>query len=192
MTDNDDNVPTLVMFGCAAVVTVLAVVADVALVTTPLTLAPATALAVVAKATAPDTLAPATAFAVAANVTSPLTLAPATAFAVVANVAKVAVGTAPVIFAPGILVNPSPRPMNVPLPPAIVMLPAFVIRSLLVFKFPLNINELKVPTDVMFGCAIVVRLPPNIPADTPPAAIIEPGVFKLPVVLLNVNPVLPA
>ena len=72
------------------------------------------------------------------------------------------------------------------------MLPAFVIRSLLVFKFPLNINDVNVPTDEMFGCAIVVRLPPTIPADIPPATSIEPGTFKLPVVLLNVNPVLPA
>ena len=51
-----DNVPTLVILGCAAVVTVPAVVADD---TVPDTLAPATALAVVANDTAPVTLAPA-------------------------------------------------------------------------------------------------------------------------------------
>ena len=50
------KVPTDVMFPCAAVVTVPAVVA---LDTVPLTLAPATALAVVANDTAPDTFAPA-------------------------------------------------------------------------------------------------------------------------------------
>jgi len=61
------SVLTEVMFGCAAVVTVPAVVAvvadpavvaDVALATVPLTLAPATAFAVVANVTAPETLAP--------------------------------------------------------------------------------------------------------------------------------------
>ena len=47
VTDNALNVPTLVIFGCAAVVTVPAVVALVALVangTVPVTLAPAIAL----------------------------------------------------------------------------------------------------------------------------------------------------
>ena len=63
------------MLGCAAVVTVPAVLANG---TVPDTFAPATAFAVVAKLTAPDTLAPATALAVAANVTSPVTLAPTT------------------------------------------------------------------------------------------------------------------
>ena len=57
------NVPTEVIFGCAAVVTVPAVVA---VETAPDTLAPATEFAVVANDTAPDTLAPATAFAVVA------------------------------------------------------------------------------------------------------------------------------
>ena len=64
------SVLTEVMFGCAAVVTVPAVVAvvadpavvadvaDVALATVPLTLAPATAFAVVANVTAPETFAP--------------------------------------------------------------------------------------------------------------------------------------
>ena len=69
----DVNVPTLVIFGCAFVVTVPAVVASE---TEPETLAPATELATVAYATAPETLAPATAFAVAAYDTSPVTLAP--------------------------------------------------------------------------------------------------------------------
>jgi hypothetical protein len=75
-----------------------------------------------------------------------------------AVVAKVAKGTS-LTFAPGILVNPPPSPINVPVPPDIVMLPAFVIRSLLVFKFPLKINVVNVPTEVMFGCAAVVKEP---------------------------------
>jgi hypothetical protein len=55
LTTNPVSVPTLVMFGCAFVVTVPAVVAlpdvsaYVAFATAPETLAPATALAVVAK-----------------------------------------------------------------------------------------------------------------------------------------------
>ena len=118
-------------------------------------------------------------------------LAPATALAVVAVVAKVAKGTS-LTFAPLILVNPPPSPINVPVPPDIVMLPAFVIRSLLVFKFPLNINPVNVPTDEILGWSTVVRLPPTIPADIAPTTSIEPGTFKLPVVLLYVNPVLPA
>ena len=118
-------------------------------------------------------------------------LAPATALAVVAVVAKVANGTS-LTFAPLILVNPPPSPINVPVPPDIVMLPAFVIRSLLVFKFPLNINPVNVPTDEILGWSTVVRLPPTIPADIAPTTSIEPGTFKLPVVLLYVNPVLPA
>ena len=68
--------------------TALAVVAKVASDTAPDTLAPATALAVVANVTAPDTLAPATALAVVANVTAPVTLAPATALAESATVAE--------------------------------------------------------------------------------------------------------
>ena len=113
LTPKPVNVPTDVMFACAAPdtepatearatvpetlapATAFAVAANV---TSPVTFAPATALALVAsaarvaKATVPETLAPATALAVAANVTSPLTLAPATAFA---DVALVANATAP-------------------------------------------------------------------------------------------------
>ena len=83
LTPKPVNVPTDVMFACAAPDTVPATEARG---TVPLTLAPATAFAVAANVTSPDTLAPATAFAVAANVTSPETFAPATAFAVAANV----------------------------------------------------------------------------------------------------------
>ena len=54
------NVPTEVMFGCAAVVTVPAVIAVVAVVALP------AVVANVALATAPTTLAPATEFAVSA------------------------------------------------------------------------------------------------------------------------------
>jgi hypothetical protein len=65
-TVNPVNVPTEVMFGCAAVVTVAAVVAVVALLTVPVTFPPATEFAVAANATSPDTLLPDTAFAVVA------------------------------------------------------------------------------------------------------------------------------
>ena len=63
------------MFGCAAVVTVPAVLANG---TVPDTFAPATAFAVVANATAPDTFAPATEFATVEKPTAPVTLAPTT------------------------------------------------------------------------------------------------------------------
>jgi hypothetical protein len=46
------------MFGCAAVVTVCAVVAFVAFVTSPLTFAPSTAFAVAANDTSPVTFPP--------------------------------------------------------------------------------------------------------------------------------------
>ena len=78
------------------------------------------------------------------------------------------------------------------MPADISILPALVIMSEFVFKVPPKINDVNVPTDEMFGCAVVVRLPPIIPADIPPVTSTEPGTFKLPVVLLNVNPVLPA
>ena len=70
VTLNELSVPTLVIFGCAAVVTVPAVVALVAVVALP------AFVAYVALATVPETLAPATAFAVVAYATAPLTLDP--------------------------------------------------------------------------------------------------------------------
>ena len=72
------------------------------------------------------------------------------------------------------------------------MLPALVIISELVFKVPPKINDVKVPSDVMFGWALVTRLPPIVVPDTLLAPIMLPGISKFPVVLLNVNPVLPA
>ena len=48
------------------------------------------------------------------------------------------------------------------------------------FKVPPKINEVKVPTLVMFGCAAVDNGP------------LITGAVKVPVVLVNVNPVLPA
>ena len=67
LTSNPVKVPTDVMFPCAAVVTVCAVVAVVADDTAPTTLLPDTLFATAANPTSPDTLPPATAFAVAAN-----------------------------------------------------------------------------------------------------------------------------
>ena len=97
-TVSDVKVPVDVILGCAAVVTVPAVVA---------------------KATVPLTFAPATALAVAANVTCPLTLAPATALAVVAY------ATAPVTFAPVIALKFAPFPATyVKTPPVPNTLPA--------------------------------------------------------------------
>ena len=84
------------------------------------------------------------------------------------------------ILAPGRLDNPPPSPLNVPVPADISILPALVIISELVFKVPPKINEVKVPTLVMFGCAAVDNGP------------LITGAVKVPVVLVNVNPVLPA
>ena len=188
VTDNEVKVPTLVMFDCAADDTV---VATVAVDTAPVTLLPATLFAVPAKLTSPDTFAPATEFATCAKGTSPLTLAPATAFAVVAVVANVAKGTS-LTFAPVIFVKPAPLPLNDPVPADISILPALVITSEFVFKVPPKINEVKVPTLVIFGCALVTRLPASVAPDTALVTAKLPGIATLPDVLLNVNPVLPA
>ena len=162
-TVSDVKVPVDVILGCAAVVTVPAVVAKA---TVPLTFAPATALAVAANVTSPDTLAPATAFAVAANVTSPLTFAPATAFAVAViatcpltlapatALAVVAYATAPVTFAPVIALKFAPSPATyVKTPPVPNTLPAEAL--------PVTDNADNVPTLVIFGCAAVVTVPAN-------------------------------
>ena len=126
---NEVKIPTEVMFACAAVVTVPAEVANVALATVPLTLAPATALAVaavvadvavaalvakVALATVPLTLAPATELAVAAVVAEP------------ALVAKVALATVPITLAPVIELRPDPLPTK----NGAVTLPVVVIGML--------------------------------------------------------------
>ena len=138
LTPNPVSVPTEVMFGCAAVVTVPAVVAVVALETVPDTFDPATELATAAKPTSPDTFAPATAFAVAAKLTSPETLAPATAFAVAA------LDTSPVTLAPVIAVSAEPLPLtDVKSPAVALMLPAEAL--------PDTVNEERVPTLVIFG-----------------------------------------
>ena len=83
--------------------------------------------------TCPLTLPPATALAVAAKDTCPLTFAPATAFAVVAN------DTAPVTLLPTIALSPLPLPVNtpvlavnagavtVPLTPKLVNVPTLVM-----------------------------------------------------------------
>jgi len=123
---------------------------------------------------APDTFAKATAFAVAALDTSPLTFAPATLFAVAAN------ATSPVTFAPVIADKPEALPLNIPVPPAISMLPALVVIFALEFKLPYKINDVKAPTLVIFGCAAVVNVPANLEA------------VNVPVVLLNVKLALPA
>ena len=66
--------------------------------------------------------------------------------------ALVANGTVPVTLAPTILDNPPPSPVN---------RPVFAVNAGAVIR-PLTPNELKVPKDVTFGCAAVVKLPVNV------------------------------
>ena len=123
VTVTEVNVPTEVMFGCAAVVTVPAVVAEVAVVAVP------ALVAKVALATVPVTLAPVI---LDSPDPMPLMLAPvmlpvelnevniptevmlgcAAVVTVPAVVADVANGTVPVTLAPGIAVSPAPDPLN--------------------------------------------------------------------------------
>ena len=72
------------------------------------------------------------------------------------------------------------------------MLPALVIRSLLVLRLPLKIKPVNVPILVMFGCAFVNKLPSSVVPDTALVTAKLPGIATLPDVLLNVSPVLPA
>jgi hypothetical protein len=57
-----------------------------------------------------------------------------------AEVAKLALGTAPVTFAPGILFNPLAFPTNLP-----------DTETLLAVILPDTLREVNVPTDVMLG-----------------------------------------
>ncbi len=155
------KVPTLVILGCAAVVTVPAVVALVALValdTVPVTLAPAIALrplplpvnipvlavnatAVTVPLTPSDVRVPTLViFGWAAVVTVP---------AVVALVALVALATVPVTFAPAIALRPEPLPVNTP----VLAVNAEAVTV------PLTPSDVRVPTEVILGCAAVVTVP---------------------------------
>jgi len=195
---------------------VVANVASDAEPTVPETLAPATAFAVVANATAPETLAPATAFAEAAMVAleanplraptnvvaanDPLAIlavytelayaiavpeielencaytTPVVTVVIESYVATFASGTVPVTLAPAIADNPDPLPVNTPVL-AVNATPVVV---------PLTPKLVKVPTEVMFGCAAVV----TVPAVVAEVALVASG--TVPVTLapgIDVNPV---
>ena len=163
VTANDVNVPTEVIFGCALVVTVPAVVAEpaevanVAFATVPDTLAPATALAVVANDTAPVTLAPAIAlkplplpvntpvFAVIlAAVILPFTLRP------VSVPTEVMLGCAAVVTVPAVVAEPAlvAAPLNAPtkVVAVIELLDKFALIPVLMtaLEFPLALEVVNV------------------------------------------------
>jgi len=153
LTPNALNVPTDVMFACAAPDTVPATEASA---TVPETLPPATEFATSANGTSPETLAPATALAdvaLVANATAPDTFPPATAFAVAAN------ATSPVTFPPAIDDKLAPSPDTyVKTPPVPLVLPDVM--------FPVTANAPNVPTEVMLVCDAVPNVPFNVVAVT--------------------------
>ena len=148
---NDVSVPTLVMLPWAAVVTVPAVVA---LVAAP-DKAPTNVVAVI------DAL-PKLALILVLITADELPFADEVenvGYTVVevdvfcnnadAFVALVALATVPVTLAPTSELNPLPLPVNTPV--FAVMFAAVIV--------PLTPSEVNVPTEVMFGCALVVTVP---------------------------------
>ena len=235
-TAREVRVPTDVIFGCAAVVTVPAVVAEpalVALATAPVTLAPAIALR-------PDPL-PVKTPVLAVNataVTVPLTPRPVSVPRLVmlpcaAVVTVPAVVAAPVnaptnvvdvtLDKPATVVTVEPKVnavlpnttfefanlacANVPLEtllafnavsaePLPVKIPVFAV-ILAAVTLPLTASPVKVPTDVIFGCAAVVTVSAVVAAETVPvtlAPVIDEREEPLPLTLVNtpcVAPMLP-
>ena len=169
-TETEVNVPTDVILGCAAVVTVPAVVADpaepalvayVALATVPVTLPPG----ILVNPAALPVNTPVLAVILAAvrlpftpklvNVPTDVILgcaAVVTVPAVVADpalVAYVALATVPVTLPPANALKPLPLPVNTPVL-AVMLTPVIV---------PFTPSDVNVPTDVMLGCAAVVTVP---------------------------------
>ena len=193
LTVKDVRVPTDVILGCALVVTVPAVVAVpalvayVALATVPVTFAP-----VIDEIAAPlpnklaVTLA-AEMFPVTANdVNVPTDVIfgcalPVTVTAVVADpalpavVAYVAFATVPVTFAPVI------DEMAAPLPNKLAVTLAALI-------FPVTARLDNVPTDVMFGCALVVTVPAVV---AEPAEVAYVALATVPVTFAPVTELIP-
>jgi hypothetical protein len=139
-------VPTLVIFGCAAVVSV-PVSNDAP--TVPLFAYTLPAI------TFPDefTLVSVPTLVIlgcAAVVTVPAVVAE------VAVVAAVALATVPTILAAAMLVRPAPLPVNIPV---------FAVKFTAVIV-PLTSNDVSVPSEVTFGCAAVVSVPVSLVAET--------------------------
>jgi hypothetical protein len=151
VTVSDVSVPVDVMLGCAAVVTVPAVVA---LVAAPLR-APTNVVAVMLelpKLALMPVLITALELPFALLVLNVgYTVVAVEVFCNNADafVAAVAFGTVPVTLAPAIALNPLPLPVNTP----VLAVNAEAVTV------PLTPNDVNVPTDVILGCAAVVTVP---------------------------------
>ena len=142
------NVPTEVILGCAAVVTVPAVVAEA---TVPVTLAPGIDVRPApdplncdpvtwpaAEINPPVSKLPDVVLPVTVSAVSVPTLVILGCAAVVTVAAVVADATVPVTLAPGILVRPAPDPKYV----AAVMLPDALMRPMLTLPVPLGVSTM--------------------------------------------------
>jgi hypothetical protein len=151
VTVSDVSVPVDVMLGCAAVVTVPAVVA---LVAAPLR-APTNVVAVMLelpKLALMPVLITALELPFALLVLNVgYTVVAVEVFCNNADafVAAVALATVPVTLAPAIALRPLPLPVNTP----VLAVNAEAVTV------PLTPNDVNVPTDVMLGCAAVVTVP---------------------------------
>ena len=154
-TDKLVSVPTLVIFGCAAVVRVPAMLVPDRL---PLVMLPVTAKLV--------------------NVPTLVMLPCAAVVTVPAVVADVADGTVPVTLAPGILVKPAPDPLNW-LPVTVLVTDTVVPVCVVAFTLappntlppvilPVTAKLPSVPTEVMLVCAAVVSVPTMLVPDRLP------------------------
>jgi hypothetical protein len=149
------NEPTLVIFGCAAVVTVPAVVALPAVVAAPDS-APTNVVAVIE---ALPKLALILVLITADELPFALDVVNVGYAVVEVDVfcnsadALVALATVPVTLAPTSELNPLPLPVNTPV--FAVMFAAVIV--------PFTPSDVNVPTLVMFGCALVVTVP-DVPA----------------------------
>jgi len=191
------KVPVLVIFGCAAVVTVPAVVASG---TVPVTLAPVnevklapdptnklaeTTFAPVIFPPVPDvTILAAVKLPVAFNV--PATLTPVPVTTIIFALPTALILTFP--FALGILTLLLPLTMAVALPTpvsryplpvkklAVTKLPRLALPALIL---PVTVNAVKVPVLVMFGCAAVVTVPAVVARGTVPVTLAPVNEVKL-------------
>jgi hypothetical protein len=189
VTASELNVPTEVMLGCAAVVTVPAVVALVTDIEyDPVNLALGTVPDAKLVAFRLETLAP-DPFSVPTKL--PEVVLPVTANAV--NVpTEVMLGCAAVVTVPALVTDIEYDPVNLALgtvPDA--KLVAFRLETLAPDPFnvptklplvvlPVTASELNVPTEVMLGCAAVVTVPAVVALDTVPVTL-PPGILVSPV-----------
>ena len=219
LTPNVVNVPTDVIFGCALVVTVPAVVAAVALATVPVTFAPGIFDKLVALPLKTLAVIVPAATVIFAALRFPLTSRPVsvptlvmlgwalvvTVPAVVALVAVVALPALPVtliLYVPvnlsvdnvpveTLIASSTVKPLPLPVNTPVLAVNATAVTVLL------TPNVVNVPTAVIFGCALVL----NVPVKKLEVMLLAPLIFptdKLPPivntfeVLLNVRAALPA